>query len=224
MKKDIKTIECPTRDFNLIAFEIDPIGEDADLVNAVHDEARRHGASAYAPSGRRRSQEALRKTRYLGVLSEKLLVNHLQDELESNAYVSNRIFEDYGNHVDIEIEKDGRITTLEVRSSFLYISLERIVCEAHGVIGPYSTSYKPGEKPKDFYLYALINQARRRFSFGEKHTLYFASGAPYEWFLEKGEERNLKQENANYLLIVPMVNAMDAIEVVDAIRRHGNGI
>ena len=224
MQKYTKTIECPTRDFNLIAFEIDPTGEDANLVSAVHDEVSSHGASSYAPSGIRRNQETLLKTRYLGILSEKLLVNHLQDKLEANTSVSNRVFEDYGNHVDIEIEKDGRITTLEVRSSFLYIPLERSVCVRHGVIGPYSTSYKPGENPKDFYLYALINQARERFSFEKKHTLYFASGAPFEWFLEKGEEHNLKQENANYLLIIPMVRAMDAIEVVEAIWRHGNGV
>lgn len=224
MKKYPVVIKCPTRDFSLIAFEINPVGEDVDFVNTIRDEVRKHGAAAYAPSGRIRNEEELRKKRYLGVLSERLLINHFQDELGHSVHVSNRAFVDYSNHVDIEIEVDGRITTLEVRSSFLYARLQNIVCELHGVIGPYSTSYKPGESRKDFYLYALINERVENFNFEREHTLYFASGAPYQMFMEKGEQHNLKQQDANYLLIVPMVKAMDAIEVVEAIRRHASGV
>ena len=66
MKKELVTVKCPNRDFSLIAFEIDPLGEDADFVNAIRDEVLQHGAAAYAPSGRTRNENELRKTRYLG--------------------------------------------------------------------------------------------------------------------------------------------------------------
>ena len=223
MKKELVTVKCPTRDFSLIAFEIDPIGEDVDLVNAMRDEVLQHRAAAYAPSGRTRSENELRKTRYLGVLAENLLIDHLQDELGQGVNVSKQAFVDHVQHVDIEIRVGGRVTNLEVRSSFPFSRLQAVVCQHFNVIGPYSTSYKPGESVKDFYLLGLINEAVRSFTPKRKHTFYFAGGAPYHLLREKGKRDNLKQQGADYW-VLRLVEAMDAVEIVDAIRSAINGV
>ena len=223
MKKSIMTVECPTRDFGLVAFKIDPTGEDMDFVNVVLDEVSQHGAVNYAPSGRRRNPDELRNTRYLGVLSEKLLIDYLQNELGRGVRVSNREFVDYHDHVDIEIQTGKKVTSLEVRSSFPYTSLQNVVCRVFDAIGPYSTSYKPGESPKDFYLRGLINEARGDFNFEREHTFYFAGGAPYRWFEEKGKPKSFDQQDAKYLAF-PLVDAMDAMEIIDAIRSVINGV
>ena len=223
MKKELVTVKCPTRDFSLIAFEIDPIGEDVDLVNAIRDEVLQHGAAAYAPSGRIRNEDELSKTRYLGILAENLLVAHLQDELGQGVHISNREFVDYDKHVDIEIQLGEKIVDLEVRSSFPYSRLQAVVCRIFKVIGPYSTSYKPGESVKDFYLLGLINEAVGRFNFNRKHTFYLAGGAPYQLLREKGKRDNLKQSGANYR-VLRLVEAMDAVEIKDAIRSAINGV
>ena len=217
-------IKCPARNFNIVGFVIDPTGADRDKVNKAITEAIGHGADSRDTSGRIRNPSQLLKTRYLGALAEDLLVKHLENVLGVGFHVDSRDFVNYEQHVDIVISKNGREITLEVRSSFLFAQRPSIVCRLHGVIGPYSTAVKPGEKPKDFYLYAFINEAIARFSFERQHTLFFASGAPYQMFLEKGEQHNLKQEGASYLLIVPMVGAMDAIEVVNAIRGQASAV
>ena len=217
-------IQCPQRDFYIVAFDIDRTGADREVVNQALTEAFGHGADPHDTAGQLRNPSRLLKTRYLGVLAENLLMRHLRDKLGAGVSVESRDFVDYSQHVDIEINRNGRSTTLEVRSSFLFARPQSIVCNLHGVIGPYSTGRKPGESPKDFYLYAFINVAIDRFNMQAEHTLFFASGAPYQMFIEKGERRNLKQEGADYLLIVPMVNAMDAIEIVDAIRRQVGGV
>ena len=225
MKKRIEPINCSTRIVNLVAFDIDPSGEDADLVNRLYSKAAEHGGDTRDTAGQVRDKQKLLKDRYIGYLAEDQLVKHLQAELGPDFHVCSREFVSYSDHVDIEIEVDGRVvTTVEVRSSFLYIRRPSIVCREHGVIGPYRTQQKPIENPKDFYLYAFINEAVDRFNVEGRHTLFFPAGAPYPMLVEKGEWRDLRRQGAEYLVLVPMVNAMDSIEVVEAIRRHASGI
>ena len=224
MRKRIVKVDCETREMNLVAFDIDPTGEDASRVNGLLAKVNQHGASPHSPSGRIRTAEELIKKRYLGFLSEDLIAEHLQSELGQEVDVSNSVFESHDDHVDIEIQVGEDITSVEVRSSFPYSRLERVVCEIFDVIGPYSTARKASESLKDFYLYAFINEAVEAFSFERRHTLYFAAGAPNQWFFtEKARRDDLKQHGADYLLI-PIVEAMDAIEVVHAIRRHASGV
>lgn len=217
MRKSLKSITCGTRNFNLVVFEIDPVGEDAILVSEVLNTVKQHGAVSYNPSGKRRSEEELTNTRYLGVLSEKLLVNHFLSELGPDVHISNKAFVDYDAHVDIEIQVGGKITPLEVRSSFPYSNLKDVVCRYFNVIGPYVTSYKRAERPKDFYLLGLINEAVGKFNFEKEHKFYLAGGASYQLLKEKGKRDNLKQQGADYL-VMPLVQAMDAVEIVDVIR------
>ena len=225
MQKRREPINCSTRVVNLVAFDLDPTGEDADLVNRLYSKAAEHGGDTRDTAGQVRDKQKLLKDRYIGYLAEDQLVKHLQAQLGQDFHVCSREFVTYSDHVDIEIEVDGRVvTTVEVRSSFLYIQRPFIVCRAHGVIGPYRTQQKPIENPKDFYLYAFINEAVEQFNVERKHTLFFPAGAPYSMLLEKGEWRDLRRQGAEYLVLVPMANAMDSIEVVEAIRRHASGI
>ena len=223
MQKSIVKVECPTRDLYLVAFEIDPQGEDVDLVNAVQSIVRQHGAAIQAPSGEPRSDITLSKTRYLGALAERILTDYLQDELGQGVQVVSRKFVDYDEHVDIEIHTGDRIIKLEVRSSFGYARLQAVVCQYFNVLGPYSTTYKPGESVKDFYLLGLINEGEESFSFERKHIFYLAAGAPYQLFIEGGKWDNLKQRGANYR-VLQLVDAMDAVEIVDAIRSDISGV
>ena len=223
MRKSQISINCETRDFNLVVFEIDPVGEDADLVSEVLNTVKQHGAVSYNPSGKRRSEKEKRSTRYLGVLSEKLLVNHFRSKLGPDVHISNKTFVDHDAHVDIEIQVGEKITTLEVRSSFPYSNLKDVVCRYFNVIGPYVTSYKPTERPKDFYLLGLINEAVAQFDFQRKHKFYLAGGASYQLLKEKGKRDTLKQRGANYL-VIPLVQAMDAVEIVDVIRSEFSAV
>ena len=224
MRKRIQTVKCPTRELNLVAFDIDPNGKDMARVNRLLVKAEQHGASAHSPSGRIRDREELIKKRYLGFLSEDLIAEYLQSEFGPGTQVSNSAFESHDNHVDIEIHTGGKTIDVEVRSSFLYAPLQSIVCRLHDVIGPYSTERKLGESPKDFYLRALINVAVDEFNLKSEHTLFFAAGAPKDWFFsDKARRDDMKQQGADYLL-VPMIHAMDAVEVISAIRRHASGV
>ena len=153
--------------------------------------------------------------RYLGALTENLLVEHLQSELGHGVHVVKKPFETYEKHMDIEIHWGGNMTPLEVRSSFYYAYYLRNVIGKHfKTLGPYSTARKPGETVKDFYLQGVL---RQNFNIEDIHTLYFTGGAPGHWFLERGTVSTLRQDGAEYL-VLPMLEGMDAMEIVNAIR------
>lgn len=211
------TIDCGIRLFNLVAFDIDPLGEDANFVNEVQDEVSQHSAKILDPGGRQRDQATLSKTRYLGVLSEKLIANYLQSILGHEVNVSNRAFEGYDAHVDIEIQVGDKEISFEVRSSFPYSPLRAVVCRLFDFIGPYTTSFKVGESPKDFYLRGLINESVQSFNPMRKHTLYFAGGVPYELLKEEGRRTDFDQPGADFLAL-KLYKGMDALQVIDLIK------
>ena len=211
---------------NLIAFHIDPKGDDAESVAEIRSQIAKHGAVSYDPSGRKRSKEELERTRYLGILCERVFRAYLRKELEPNARVPpEEPYTGYKKHVDIEIEIPGRKpVTVEVRSSYFNRDrdLPDAVYELHA-LGPYTTSYKPNEDPKDFYLCGLLyEETKNSFNIGEKHILYFAGGGPYSKFKNEGKETTLGlktpgKEPPEYLAL-RISKALDAIEVMDAIR------
>lgn len=213
------TVDCGTRYFNLVAFDIDPLGEDAEFVSQMRGEASQHSATTYDPGGRQRSGTRLLNTRYLGVLSEKLIADHLRSIFGHEVSVSNRAFDGYDAHVDIEIQVNGKIISFEVRSSFPYSPLQAVVCRLFDFIGPYTTSFKAGESPKDFYLRGLINERVHNFNSGRKHTLYFAGGVPYELLREKGRRTDFDQPGADFLAL-RLYRGMDAVEIIDLIKRR----
>lgn len=210
-----KSFTCPTRIFNVIGLEVDPNGEDAELVSKVIRDAREHRADPHDTAGQMRPRGTQLVKRYLGVLAEDLLFKHLQAEFRHEARVIKEPFKTHKTHVDIEIHwHTGGKTTIEVRSSYHRIPLHIIVCQEFKTLGPYSTVRKPGETVKDFYLQGVL---RQNFNIDGIHTLYFTGGAPGRWFLEKGTVSTLKQDGAEYL-VLPMLEGMDAIEIVNSIR------
>ena len=222
MKKIPKRLSCSTRYFNVVGFEVNPT-EDREIINKALAEAREQmqNSDSRDTSGRKRSEEEHLKDCYLGTISENILVKHLQDEFQQEARVVREPFETYEKHVDIEIYwNNGNKTTLEVRSSFHYASLRNVVCEYFNALGPYRTDIKPGETLKDFYFQGLLKQ---NFDFNIVHTFHCSGGAPGHWFMEKGTVDDLDREGAEYLQI-PIVEVMDIVEIVDAIRSHGSGV
>lgn len=223
MKIRLEEVDYGTGVFRLIAFDIDPNGEDAERVAAIRSEIDTHGAAPYAPSGRVRGKEELDRTRYLGILAEKVFGVYLKRELEPDANVIQKPYTDFRTHVDIEIEKDSKRTTIEVRSSYAAGSLLKIIKNLHA-LGPYTTSYKPNETPKDFYLCGLLHEETKlSFSNSEKHTLYFAGGGPYSKFESEGKPKSLRQEGAEYLAI-RIWKAMDAVDTMEEIRSFISGV
>ena len=217
------TIDCGMRLFNLVAFDIDPLGEDANFINDVRYEASQHSAKPLDPGGRQRDEVTLSKTRYLGVLSEKIIADHLRSIFGHEVSVSNRAFEQYDAHVDIEIQVGDKEISFEVRSSFPYSPLKSVVCKLFDFIGPYTTSFKVGESPKAFYLRGLINEHMRNFNPERKHTLYFAGGVPYELLKEKGRRTDFDQPGADFLAL-KLYKGMDALEIIDVIKEVIDGV
>ena len=205
----------PQRAFNVVGFEIDPV-VDREIINQASKEALEHGGDDRDPAGQIRSKDVKLRKRYLGALAENLLVKYLQHTFRQDARVIKEPFKTYEQHVDIEIHwNNGKMTTLEVRSSFYYATYLRNVIGKHfKTLGPYATGRKPGETLKDFYLQGVLRQS---FNIEQTHTLYFTGGAPGHWFTERGEVSTLKQDGAEYL-VIRMLNGMDTIGIVKAIR------
>lgn len=208
------TIDGELRRFHLVAFDIRPADEDISFLALVLDNVRNMTATNLSPAGWKRDDSELRATRYLGAASELLLESYLQDVLGSVTKVSRDEFVDYTDHVDLTISNGSRIIQLEVRGSFPYSPLRSVVCRLFDIIGPYRTSYKQEEDPKDFYLRTLINIRQRDFDFHKPHTVYFAGGASYNLLEELGEYASFKQRGATYLAIKPIARARDAVEIV----------
>ena len=210
--------------FHLVAFDIDPDGEDAERVASIRSQIAEHGAVSYDPSGRKRTPEELERTRYLGILCERVFRAYLRNELGPDAHVPpEESYTGYREHVDIEIEVSEKTVTIEVRSSYFNSDLTDAVNQLHA-LGPYTTSYKPTESSKDFYLCGLLYEENKNsFNIEEKHTLYFAGGGPSGKFKHEGKETTLGlktpgKEPPEYLAI-RIWKTLDAIETMGAIRR-----
>ena len=205
------------RDYLLVAFDIDPQGEHRDFVNRIRNEASQHSANIQNPGGVTRNTIVLSKTRYLGALAEDIITNYLRPIFGESIDVFNRTFERHDIHVDIEIEMGGRKIDSEVRSSFGYAPMEDLINVHFDHIGPYTTVYKSNEKFKHFYLRGLINEGVGDFSYGRRHTFYFAGGVPKNLLKEMDMHKDFKQPGADYL-VVPIYKGMDAVEIIDLIK------
>ena len=201
----------------LVVFDIDPKGEHREFVNRIINEAKQHSANIQNPGGQSRNPVILSKTRYLGVLAENLITDHLRPIFGQGISVFNRTFERYDIHVDIEIEINNKKIDLEVRSSFGYARLHNLIDIHFDHIGPYTTSFKSNEDAKDFYLRGLINEAVNKFSFERQHKFYFAGGVPYGLLKERNQHKDFDQPGAKYL-VVPLYMGMDAKEIIDLLK------
>ena len=220
MRKRLKKVRSPKRgrDYSLVAYDIDPQGEDRDFVDRIVNEASQHSANIQNPGGEERSQVVLSKTRYLGALAEDIIADGLRSIFGQSIQVFNRTFERHDIHVDIEIEVSERKIDLEVRSSFGYAPMCELINIHFDHIGTYTTSYKSNEIPKDFYLRGLVNEGVNDFSYQREHTFYFAGGVPYSLLEEMDMHKDFRQPGADYL-VVPLYMGMDVGEIVDLIKR-----
>lgn len=225
VKYDCISVTCSEiirkRPFEIVAFKVDPEGVNSHLHKQAVQLAKRQKGTILAPGGSVRDEEHLFKTRYLGALSELALVGFFKDWLGEEFKIQrDENFKGYEEHVDITVAKKDKVCTLEVRGSFPYSPLKRVICELFNIIGPYTTCYKPCERPKDFYLCTLINEEIDKFEVQKPHELYFVGGAEYSLFEKIGEKTDLKQEGAQYLGIKPIARARDSKEIVELIKKR----
>ena len=223
------------RDYSLIAFDIFPQGADADRVKEIINEVKQHGADTRNTGGEERDEATLVNTRYLGILAERVIAAHLRGIFGQDVCVFNRRFAGYDTHVDIEIQVDAKKTDLEVRSSFGYSPMQDLIQKHFDHLGPYKTPFKPGEKPKEFYLRGLINESVDDFDYRREHTFYFAGGASYRSIEEEGKIKKGRKmeeidiEEAERLLAsgdettlyrtLELWKGKDAVEIIDLMKR-----
>lgn len=230
----METIKCPDRDYQLYAYEIDPTsedGEDKEFVEMTRDGEAHELAQRMNPrdpAGRKRSWKVRLKKAYLGVLAENLIVKYLQNQYGQEAKIIKERFVSHDTHVDIKIHwNNGKETTIEVRSSFAHDGMSKVVCEIFDHLGPYTTSFKPGEVRKNFYLRGILYEGWEQgsFCYDSKHILYFAGGAPGHWFKpeNKGRRKTLKQEGAEYWTI-PLRHGLDVPEIIKEMRSVGSAV
>jgi len=221
---EIKRVKCDPSvrgsEFTVVAF---PISEERN--QSLWKQATEYYAHIQAlpldPSGRLRNKEALVKTRYLGAISELVIAEFLRAELGDIVEVAREeVYQGYEKHTDIVLTSKQNNTklTIEVRSSFAFREIEKAICSRLSVIGPYSTSYKPGEKEKDFYLLVLADSRKVDFNPQAPHTVYFAGGAELGLLKSIGIKSDLMQDGASYIIIRPIAKARDAEEIVNIIR------
>lgn len=208
-----KKIECKERDFIITSFFIDPINKDQDrqYVQSIVDEVKHLETTQLNTSGKQRTLKELHNTKYLGMLAENVFQRYLKLKLPNNIEVNRDEYTNYEEHVDLSItnsnHNNNESLSVEIRCSFPYAKLERVICEIFQAIGPYTTSYKSKETFKDIYLTGLINKDVQKFDYNKPHELLFVGGAPKELFQKKGRKDNLKS-TATYL-VLPIVEILD---------------
>ena len=223
------------RNYSLVAFDIYPRGADADRVKKIINEVEEHGADTRNTDGEERDEATLLNTRYLGILAERVIAAYLRTIFGQDIRVFNRRFVRYDTHVDIEIQVGDKKTDLEVRSSFGYSPMQDLIEKHFDHLGPYKTSFKPGERPKEFYLRGLINKDVDDFDYRSEHTFYFAGGASYRSIKEEGKikkgrrmveisieeaERLLASgDNTTLYRTLELWKGKDAVEIIDLIKR-----
>ena len=197
-------------------------------------EAKKIGEDTHAnynsndPSGKSRSEPNKKNNVIYGKLAELVLREILSDEIKSR-HVKASILEskdepvfDYDVHSDIEVIVNGEPFIIEVRSSFLRRPIPEGIEYHFDIIGWYTTSSKPYEKPKDFYLRVLFpfDKAKQSENLQNGFVLYFVGGATSELLnSSKGGWNNLKQPGARYRTIKPICKGYDVKQILDAIFR-----
>jgi len=223
VKTDLVGFSClrgkQYRDFSVVRFGLDP-SDDSGLIAAAVEDAEQMRAVNLDPSGAPKSSAKVMHTRYLGAISERLLAKYLGQALDGVATVEREAeYLGHDDHVDLRIGAADSSLELEVRGSFPYSKMERVLCELFDVIGPYSTGFKPEERPKDLYLRTLINCKQKFFTWKKPHEVWFVGGAPRDLFYgELAHEDNFDQDGARYRAIKPIAAALDVPEVVEWIK------
>ena len=171
-----------------------------------------------------------------GVLAEKIFYDFLEKRMANQRKKREELSNvelfvppaDYSKgQTDLVLRlKDSKevILTIEIRSSFSYItpSIENVVRYAMSLLGPYTTTVKPYEELKDFYVTVihrvnpalLVVQSKR-----QGIESYIVGGGSREMFQDSTltSVDDLYQEGAEYKIIKPICMGLDANAVVNEI-------
>jgi len=195
------------------------------------------------PSARRRTEQEVFNSQYLGTIADiacsVLLQKHLDkygtkqllveryDDIRSDNFRNADQFD-----ARVILGDENRILTeIEIRSSVCNrVSLARML-EVFDVLGWYTTANKPGEQKRDFYMrpvyhynkyqtgqaYAVANA--EQYLLNDELDLYIVGGATADILQTKGEIQRgfgLLQEGATYQ-VVDILDALDAPAFLDTV-------
>lgn len=163
-----------------------------------------------SPNGQIRDNNLIRYNNLGGVLAEEVVKIYLKNKAEEKRVlieIYSSPFTGHFEHRDIKIKINGKIKTIEVRSSFQYkTTLQRVFTGAFSLIGNYTTSYKGEEPEKDFYIQVIHRYENPEImnKIDEEVEALIIGGGTKNLFEEIGEKKFLKQEGAEYLVINPI--------------------
>lgn len=176
------------------------------------------------PSGEIRERDKIIFNNIGGVLAEEVVKKYLEKLIKDfnvNAIIIPAPFTDHETHRDIRIKVNGKMKTIEVRSSFQTspkLTIMGVLTWAFRLLGRYTTNYKRGEQEKDFYI-TIIHRYRNEEIMNKiknKVEAHIIGGASKEVFEKIGYDDNkgLKQGEACYRVIKPIISApKDTINV-----------
>jgi hypothetical protein len=176
-----------------------------------------------SPNGQIRSEEKILQNSMGGVLAEESVKIYLKEkakEYDKNVEIYSLPFNGHLEHRDIYVKINGKIKTIEVRSSFQYkTTLQRVFSGAFSLIGNYVTSYKFTEPQKDFYIQVIHRYENSEIikKFSDKLDVLIVGGGSNELFKKIGKNEFLKQEGATYLLINPINSTNGIVSLVKEI-------
>lgn len=131
------------------------------------------------------------------------------------------------NQIDLILEVNGMIKTMEIRSSFSYkTSLRRLFGfplindkGAFSIIGWYTHTHKPIEEKKDYYIFCIhyYHPDNILVLCQDEIEVYIAGAASKETLEKKGYNSDLKQRGASFRIINPLRSVPDPVKVINDI-------
>lgn len=222
------TIKCPHSDHTFNVYITVNFQKNDHLLQQAISEGKElsKNVNPHDPNNRIRTVEEIERRCICGVLAELTIKNLLKDKIlksKSNAKILPSYIitqgSKYGNQIDIPIEINGIPKEIEVRSSFPFSSLSRVITNLFDIIGWYSSSNKLGESPKDYYLRVLynFNENEAMKYINSEIDLHFVGGATRKMLENLGHWDDFDQHGAKYRSIKPICAALDAEQILDNI-------
>ena len=171
----------------------------------------------HGPDGEERDYNTIYVMNLGSLLSEegiKRIVQKYIDEHSIDAKIlDSSYFPTSLKQIDLKMEINGKQKDVEIRASYSYkTTFERLFTGAFSIIGPYTTSFKPKEVVKDFYIFLIHYYHFDTLEEKLENTLtvHFFGGADPKLFNNVGQWKQLKQKGAYYCVINPIIKAYDA--------------
>lgn len=203
--------------------------EDKEIIDELIKKAKELSdkVSPYDPGKNFRTANTRLKKNIGGLLAEKAFecyLNYLIKNNNLNAKIINitdlqeiTVGNQSWNQIDLSIDVNGTVKTIEIRSSFSYkTKFERLFKGAFSLIGWYTHSYKPIEEKKDYYILGIhyyhpdkINDLCKN-----EVIVHIAGAASKNTLEDKGYNDNLRQAGANFRIIKPLINVPDPVTTI----------